>query len=138
MESKAKELGLTIISLPVNNSSETQLVTQSLLTKKPDVFFALPDNVIFGSFETIAQSCNAAHVPIFTSEAGLVARGALASFGADFYQWGFQAGEQAATFLKNKSMQNIKPEIVLVRKKIYNAEVAKMFSVVPDSSFTVN
>ncbi len=135
LEKKANELGLAIISLPVSNSSETQLVTQSLLQKKPDVFFALPDNVIFGSFETVVQSCNAAHVPIFTSEAGLVARGALASYGADFYQWGFQAGEQAATFLKTKSMQNIKPEMVLVRKKIYNVEVAKNFGVMADSSF---
>lgn len=138
LEKKANESGLTIISLPVNNSSETQLVTQSLLQKKPDVFFALPDNVIFGSFETVVQSCNASHVPIFTSEAGLVARGALASFGADFYQWGFQAGEQASTFLKNKSMQNVKPEMVWVRKKIFNVEVAKMFGVSPDSSFTIN
>ena len=129
---------MTIVSLPVNNSSETQLVTQSLLQKKPDVFFALPDNVIFGSFETVVQSCSDANVPIFTSEAGLVVRGALASFGADFYQWGFQAGEQAATFLKNKSLQTVKPEIVLVRKKIYNADVAKKFGVFPDSSFSVN
>lgn len=138
LEKKAKDLGMTIVSLPVNNSSETQLVTQSLLQKKPDVFFALPDNVIFGSFETVVQSCSDANVPIFTSEAGLVVRGALASFGADFYQWGFQAGEQAATFLKNKSLQTVKPEIVLVRKKIYNAHVAKKFGVFPDSSFSVN
>ncbi len=138
LEKKANELGLTVISLPVNNSSETQLVTQSLLQKKPDVFFALPDNVIFGSFETVVQSCNTSHVPIFTSEAGLVSRGALASFGADFYQWGFQAGKQAATFLKTKSMQNVKPEMVLVRKKIFNATVGKMFGVVADSSFTLN
>lgn len=136
LESKCKELGLTVISLPVNNSSETQLVTQSLLSKGIDVFFALPDNVIFASFETIAKSCNDASVPIFTSEAGLVNRGAVASFGADFYLWGYQAGEQAVEFLKSKSLENIKPEIVKVRKRIYNPEIAQKFSIVPDSSFS--
>lgn len=137
LESKCKELGLELISLPVNNSSESQLATQALLAKKPDVFFALPDNVIFASFETIVKSCNAAHVPIFTSEAGLVSRGAVASFGADFYLWGFQAGEQAAQFLKTKSLQNLKPEIVAVRKRVYNPDAAKAFHVVPGNDFEI-
>ncbi|MEO5571810.1 MAG: ABC transporter substrate-binding protein [Bacteroidia bacterium] len=135
LDSKCKDLGLTLVSLPVNNSSETQLVTQSLLSKGIDVFFALPDNVIFASFETIAKSCNDKNIPIFTSEAGLVDRGAVASFGADFYSWGYQAGEQAAEFLKTKSLKNLKPEIVNVRRRIYKPEVAKKFNIVPDSSF---
>ncbi|MFI5218203.1 MAG: ABC transporter substrate-binding protein [Bacteroidia bacterium] len=136
LDNKCKEIGLTLVSLPVNNSSETQLVTQSLLSKGIDVFFALPDNVIFASFETIVKSCNDANVPVFTSEAGLVNRGAVASFGADFYLWGYQAGEQAAQFLKTKSLTNLKPEIVKVRKRIYNPDAAKRFGIVPDSSFT--
>jgi putative ABC transport system substrate-binding protein len=136
LQSKCNELGLTLVSLPVNNSSETQLVTQSLLSKKIDLFFALPDNVIFASFETIVKSCNDANVPIFTSEAGLVNRGAIASFGADFYLWGYQAGEQASEFLKTKSLENVKPEIVKVRRRIYNPEAAKKFNIIPDSSFS--
>jgi putative ABC transport system substrate-binding protein len=135
LESKCKELGLTVISLPVNNSSESQLAVQSLLSKKPDVFFALPDNVIFASFETIVKSCNEANVPVFTSEAGLVSRGAVASFGADFYQWGFQAGEQAAQFLKDKSMANVKPEIVKLRKRVYNPDAAKHFGITVGDNF---
>ena len=132
---KCKELGLEVVSLPVNNSSETQLVTQALLSKKIDVFFALPDNVIFASFETIANACNAAGVPIFTSEAGLVTRGALASFGADFYYWGYQSGTQAAKFLASEKKIIPKPEIVALRKKIYNEEAAKRFGITPDSTF---
>lgn len=137
LEETAKKEGMTVISLPVNNSSETQLVTQSLLAKKPDVFFALPDNVIFGSFETVVQSCNAAKVPVFTSEAGLVSRGALASFGADFYQWGYQAGEQASQFLKTKNLNGLVPEMVKIRKKMYNKKAATLFKITPDASFVV-
>lgn len=136
LQNKCRELGLELVSLPVNNSGETQLATQSLLSKNIDIFFALPDNVIFASFETIVKNCNKANVPIFTSEAGLVSRGAVASFGADFYLWGYQAGEQAAQFLETKSLRNIKPEIVLVRTRIYNPDAAKKFGIMPDSSFT--
>lgn len=137
LQKKCDQLGLALIHLPVNNSSETQLVTQALLAKKIDAFFALPDNVIFASFETIAKSCREAKVPIFTSEAGLVSRGAVASFGADFYDWGYQSGEQAAHFLFTKSLQSLQPEIVKHRRKIYNPAVAKEYGISPDSSYSI-
>jgi putative ABC transport system substrate-binding protein len=136
IQQRCEALGIEIISQPVNNSSETQLVVESLLNKNIDAFFALPDNVVFASFEVIAKSCGDKKVPIFTSEEGLVKRGALAAFGADMYQWGYQSGLQAAQFLKTKSLDGLKPEIVNVRRKVYNAKVAKRFSVAFDSGFT--
>ncbi len=135
LQKKCKELGLELISLPVNNSSEAQLVTQALLNKKIDAFFALPDNVIFAAFETVVKSCDEANVPVFTSEAGLVSRGALASFGADFYQWGYDAGLQAAWFLKTKHVRDLKPVIVSKRIKLYNTKVAERYGIKPDSTF---
>lgn len=95
--------GIGLEALPVNASSETQQVSSVLLSKSIDAFFALPDNVIFASFETVKKLCDEKKIPIYTSEAGLVKRGAKASFGADFYQWGYQAGLQAADYLKDKS-----------------------------------
>ncbi len=128
--------GIELIALPVNSSNETQLIVQSLISKDIDAFFALPDNVVFASMETIVKSCDDAKVPVFTSEEGLVKRGALAAFGADMYQWGFQSGKQAAVFLKQKSADGIQPEIVNVRRRVYNAEKAKEFNVSFDNTFT--
>jgi len=133
---KCNQLGLELVSLPVNNSSETQLVVQALLNKKIDAFFALPDNIIFASFETIAKECDAVKVPILTSEAGLVTRGAVASFGADFYYWGYQSGNLAAKFLLSGKKELPKPEIVALRKKIYNPEIAARFGLSPDSTYS--
>jgi putative ABC transport system substrate-binding protein len=121
--------GLTLVKLPVNNSNEAQLVMQSLLSKKIDAFFALPDNIVFSSMELLVKSCDDAKVPVFTSEEGLVKRGAIAAFGADMYQWGYQSGMQAAIFLKQKSSAGLKPEIVKVRRRVYNAEKAKKYDV---------
>lgn len=137
LEQQCKVFGWELVSLPVNNSSETQLVTAALLSKKPDVFFALPDNVIFASFETIVKLCNENNIPVFTSEAGLAARGAVASFGADFYEWGFQAGKQAAAFLKNPSAIKPLPEIVTKRSRIINSKAAAQFGIKADSTFVV-
>src|ERR1017187_5055013 len=131
----ASDNNINLIYLPVNSSADVQLVTASLLSKNIDVFFANPDNVVFSSFETIVQSCNQKNIPIFTSEAGLVARGSLAAYGADIYQWGYQAGEQAAQYLKTKSTKDMHWEMVKVRKRVYNPEVAKKFGLSIPSNF---
>ncbi|MBS4044230.1 MAG: ABC transporter substrate-binding protein [Chitinophagaceae bacterium] len=131
----AQQMNIELVSLPVNSSAETQLVTQSLLSKNIDAFFANPDNVVFASFETIIQACNHAKVPVFTSEAGLVARGAVAAYGADMYAWGYQAGEQAAEYLKTKSTKDLQWQMVKKRTKVYNSKVALQFGITLDSSF---
>jgi putative ABC transport system substrate-binding protein len=126
---------INLIYLPVNSTADVQLVTASLLSKNIDVFFANPDNIVFESFETIIQSCNQKNIPIFTSEAGLVERGALAAYGADIYQWGYQAGVEAAEYLKTKRTNGLHWEMVKVRKKVFNPSVAKKFGLSIPSSF---
>jgi len=126
---------INLIYLPVNSTADVQLVTASLLSKNIDVFFANPDNIVFESFETIIQSCNQKNIPVFTSEAGLVERGALAAYGADIYQWGYQAGREAALYLKTKSTVGIHWEMVTVRKKVYNPAAAKRYGINIPSSF---
>jgi putative ABC transport system substrate-binding protein len=95
----------------------------------------MPDNTIFASFATIAKACDDKNVPIFTSEAGLVKRGAIAAYGADIYQWGYQAGEQASQFLKQGNLDGLHPELVKVRKRIYNPTVAQKFNITFSSPF---
>lgn len=129
----AAAAGLEVISLPASNSSETQLVTESLLSKRIDVFFALPDNTIFASFETIFAACDRAGIPIVTSEAGLVKRGAVAAFGADLYQWGYEAGKQAVAFLRSGKQPS--PAKLRVRHKMINPGKAQQLGITVDSTF---
>lgn len=130
----AEKLNVDVVAESASSTSDVQLAAQSLLSKGIDVFFANPDNVVFGSFETIIKACNNAKVPVFTSEAGLVSRGAVAAYGADMYQWGYQSGEQAAAFLKSKSTKDMAPEMVKVRKRVYNPTAAKQFNItLPDN-----
>ena len=131
----ATVLNVEVIALPVNTSADAQLVTQSLLSQHIDAFFANPDNVVFASFETIIKSCNNAKVPVFTSESGLVARGAVAAYGADIYQWGYQAGEQASKLLKTKSTNGLHWEMVKLRKKVYNAKASQQFGITVGDGF---
>lgn len=131
----ANKLDVALIATPLNSSADAELVTKSLLNNHIDAFFANPDNSVFASFETIFKNCNASNVPIFTSEAGLVQRGAVAAYGADIYQWGYQAGEQAAQYLKTHTTDGLKPEMVKVRKRVYNPVSAKKYNITVPSSF---
>lgn len=131
----AERAGVEIIATPVVNSSETQLVVQSLLAQDIDAFFAMPDNVIFSSFEIIWKSCDEAGVPIFTSESGLVGRGAVAAFGADFYHWGYQAGLSTAAYLDSDRNSLPELEVVEQRRKVYNAEEVVKYNFIPGPAF---
>ncbi|MEX1189281.1 MAG: ABC transporter substrate-binding protein [Bacteroidia bacterium] len=133
IELKAKELGIEIISRPANSSAETQLVTESLINEGIEVFFALPDNTIFASFETIVAACDRANIPIITSESGLVGRGALAAFGADMYQWGYDSGLECVQFLRTRKLPQLKK--LSTRQRVYNQEQAQRFGITLDSSF---
>lgn len=129
----AAAFGVEVISLPANNSAETQLVMERLLDQKIDVFFALPDNTIFASFETIVSACDKANVPIITSEAGLVKRGALAGFGANMYDWGYASGQEAAAFLTTRKLSQ--PKKLNKRVRMFNPAQAKRFAFQPGPEF---
>lgn len=129
IEGLSEQLGVTLVARPVNTTADAQLVTAALLNEGIDAFFANPDNTVFAAFETIVSACNEAGVPVFTSEAGLVARGAVAAFGADLYQWGYQAGEQAARFLQTGSTEGLQWEMVELRKRVYNPAAAQRFGI---------
>lgn len=125
--SLADSMNTQLVALPLNSSAEAQLVVRSLLSKNIDAFFANPDNTVFAAFETILKNCNDKGVPVFTSESGLVARGAVAAFGADIYHWGYQSGIQAAGYLRSRSTDSLQVEMLHVRKRVYNAEAAERF-----------
>jgi putative ABC transport system substrate-binding protein len=135
LRERCKALGLELVEQSVTSSNETQQVMQSLLGKGIDVFFALPDNIIFSSFETVYKQASDKKVPIVTSEAGLVKRGAFIAYGADFYQWGHQAGVSAAKYLKTRNPKDAPLELVAVRKRVYNAKTAQALGLPAPAGF---
>lgn len=128
-------LGLELVEIPVTSSNETQQASEALAAKGIDVFFALPDNVIFSSFEVIAKTMNEMSIPILTSESGLVSRGALAAYGADFHAWGHQAGVAAVGYLKTRTISPSMLQPVAVRKRIYNPATAARLGITPPAGY---
>ena len=54
-----------------------------------------------------------------------------------FYQWGFQAGVEAANYLKSNTALIPKPELVQVRQYVFNSKAAARFNLVAPNGFIV-
>jgi putative ABC transport system substrate-binding protein len=134
MKVLCEALHINLTSRGINQSSEVQQAMLSMLQESPDAFFALPDNSVFAAFETIVRTCDKKNIPVFTSESGLVKRGALAAYGADMYRWGYQSGEQMAAYLKNPSVLP-KPVLLKGRIKMMNRKQAAHFKLQADSTW---
>lgn len=128
IQSLAASAGIELRTWAVGSAAEVEaaLLTPAFLAC--DAFFANPDDVVFRYFDTILAATDQAGMPVFTSEIGLVGRGAVCAYGADLYQWGYQTGRQAARFLRQGGPDGLAWELVQVRKRVYNPAAALRFN----------
>lgn len=84
----------------VPSSNEIQTVVESMVGKV-DAIYAPTDNVIAAGMATVAMVANDNNIPCIVGEAGMVQAGGLATYGIDYYQLGYMAGEQAIEILVN-------------------------------------
>ena len=93
-------LGLTYKDYTVSNSNEIQTVVESMIGKV-DVIYAPTDNMIAAGMATVAMVATDNGIPVICGEAGMVEAGGLATYGIDYFQLGYLAGQQAIDILVN-------------------------------------
>lgn len=92
--------GITYEEYTVPSSNEIQSVVESMVGKV-DAIYAPTDNTIAAGMATVAMVANDNNIPTICGEAGMVQAGGLATYGIDYYQLGYLAGEQAIDILVN-------------------------------------
>ncbi len=92
--------GLTYKDYTVSNSNEIQTVVESMIGKV-DVIYAPTDNMIAAGMATVAMVATDNGIPVICGEAGMVEAGGLATYGIDYFQLGYLAGQQAIDILVN-------------------------------------
>lgn len=93
----AAAAGLTVKEAAVSNSSEVAQGAQSLADV--DVLYVPTDNVVVSALESVLQVAEAEKIPVIAGEGDSVERGAVATFGIDYYKLGQQTGEMAVRIL---------------------------------------
>ncbi|NLS09264.1 ABC transporter substrate-binding protein [Nesterenkonia sp. MY13] len=92
----AAELGLEVQEATVSASAEVQQGVESL---NVDAIYVPTDNAVVSALEAVLQYGQQNDVPIIAAEADSVLRGAVATYGIDYTQLGYQAGEMAIRIL---------------------------------------
>lgn len=95
-------VGLTSEEYTVSSSNEIQTVVESMVGKV-DVIYAPTDNVIAEGMPTVSMVATENKLPVICGEAGMVNSGGLATYGIDYYQLGYAAGEMAVSILKGEA-----------------------------------
>ncbi len=93
-------VNLEYMEATVSDSNQIQSVTESLIGKV-DAIYIPTDNLLAEGMATVAMVANANHLPIIAGEENMVANGALATYGLDYFEIGKKAGEMAVEILKN-------------------------------------
>lgn len=101
IEEAAKEMGVTVEKAGVSASNEVKQRAESIVGKV-DAILVPVDNTVVSSFEALLAAAKAAKVPVFASDSDTVKRGAVATYGIDYYKLGRQTGVMAARVLKGE------------------------------------
>ena len=94
--------GMEYEEYTVSSSNELQQVVESAVGKV-DALYAPTDNTIAAGMATVAMVANESKLPVICGEEGMVDAGGLATYGIDYYQLGYKAGQMAVKILKGEA-----------------------------------
>ena len=94
------DAGLASEVFTVSSSNEIQQVVESMVGKV-DVIYTPTDNTIAAGMATVTMVANENGLPTICGEEGMVEAGGLATYGIDYYEIGYMAGQQAVDTLVN-------------------------------------
>lgn len=102
------ESGMAVLEgATITNSSEVYQAAQSLIARKIDIFFLIPDITVYAAFESIVKASRANKVPIFTGDVERLQDGALAVYGYEYFVSGMQAAHLVDRVIKGENIASI-------------------------------
>jgi putative tryptophan/tyrosine transport system substrate-binding protein len=97
----APTLGLELVERAVTNSSEVKQAAESLTGI--DAIYVPTDNTIVSALDTVLAVAQKQKLPVIAGEGESVKKGALITYGIDYYQLGRQTAEMAVKVLKGEA-----------------------------------
>lgn len=118
LRSAAKTRNVEVLEATATSVVDLGLATQSVIQRGAEVIIISADNLVSTGFSSIYRAAEAANVPVFATEPQLVAQGATAAYGDDFYEWGKQSGKMAAKVIAGVPPTELAIEATKVQKRI--------------------
>ena len=122
-----KELGLNLIEVTVSNSSEVLMAAQSL-AGRVEAIYIVTDNTVVSALESVIKVCNQEKIVLILADPSTVDKGALASYGIDYFSLGKKSGEIAIQIIKGAKPSDIPIQTITDPKElqfVVNLDTAK-------------
>ena len=123
-----KELGLNLIEVTVSNSSEVLMAAQSL-AGRVEAIYIVTDNTVVSALESVIKVCNQEKIALILADPSTVDKGALASYGIDYFSLGKKSGEIAIQIIKGAKPSDIPIQTITDPKDlqfVVNLDTAKI------------
>ena len=117
LEEAAKKAGITLVTLPVNTSSDVPDASLALCSQKIDAICQIPGNLLAASFPSVVSGANQARVPVFAFQTSQVHGGAVMALARDYFDAGQETAQMAASVIRGESPGKI-PLISFSKTKI--------------------
>jgi putative tryptophan/tyrosine transport system substrate-binding protein len=122
---EAGRLGLKFIERHVSSVEELRKVLQALKPGEADAYFYVPDVVVIGQVQLIIDTAKAKKLATMFQEQSLVAKGALASYGQNFYEIGRVSAKYVQRVLSGVQPRDLKVETIDDVELAINLQTAK-------------
>ena len=119
----SKAMGIDTEIFTVSQISEIDQALQ-IIINKCDFIYTPTDNMIASSMPTISKIALSAKIPIICGDYNVVSKGALGTYGIDYYELGKMSAAQAIDIIyKNKSPSDIPISYISEAKLTLNLDI---------------
>ena len=128
-----EKLGLKSQIFTVSQSSEVAQVVQRMVSSV-DAIYTPTDNMMASTMPTISSIATAQNIPVVCGETNVVGKGAIGTYGMDYYKLGKLAARQAFEILINgKDPQNMPIEYLQDNELTLNSDIIDALEIkIPD------
>jgi len=84
----ARQLGIQMVERPVSSVEKLRVALQELKRREVDAYFHTPSALVTSQAPLVIEAARTRKLPTMFHEQSLVAQGALASYGSDYYEIG--------------------------------------------------
>ena len=123
-KAEAEALGLKVVEVTVNNSSDVQQAAISIL-EQVDVLYLPTDNVIAAAIALVSEQALERKIPLAVGEGGLVLGGGTFTLGINYFNLGVQTGKMAAAILRGEAKVS---EMPIQRQTDFEYVINKTFA----------
>ena len=122
---EATRHGLKFVERHVTSVEELRKVLQALKPGEADAYFYVPDVMVIGQVQLIIDTAKSKKLATMFQEQSLVAKGALASYGQNYYEIGRVSAKYVQRVLSGVQPRDLKVETIDDVELAINLQIAK-------------